>query len=189
MEPVKRVPMTEEQIRTVRVGDSKPLSTRLRLVEYDTSWPSLYEREATRIRAALGERALRIEHTGSTSVPGLAAKPIIDMLLVVSDSADESSYVPDLEKAGYVLRIREAHWYEHRMFKRTDPDVHLHVFSAGCPEIGRVLAFRDRLRSHPEDRDLYERTKKTLAQQDWKYGQNYADAKTPVIEEILNRAL
>jgi GrpB-like predicted nucleotidyltransferase (UPF0157 family) len=131
---------------------------------------------------------LQIEHIGSTSVPGLVAKPIIDMLLVVTDSADEATYVPTLEAAGYVLRIRETNWYEHRMFKGPDTEINLHVFSSGCPEIDRVLMFRDWLRRHAADRDLYARTKQTLAQKEWKYVQNYADAKTAVIEEILARA-
>jgi GrpB-like predicted nucleotidyltransferase (UPF0157 family) len=131
---------------------------------------------------------LRIEHTGSTSVPGLAAKPIIDVLLVVTDSSDDDAYVPPLESAGYVLRIREPSWFEHRMFKGPDTDINLHVLSSGCPEIDRMLIFRDWLRSNSADRDLYARTKLALARKDWKYSQNYADAKTAIIEEILARA-
>jgi GrpB-like predicted nucleotidyltransferase (UPF0157 family) len=180
--------MTDDEIRALTIGELKPLSSGILLVDYDPQWPDLYRREAERVHAALGSRALRIEHTGSTSVPGLAAKPIIDMLLVVADSADEASYVPPLERAGYVLRIREPGWYEHRMFRGTDTGVHLHVFSAGCPEIDRVLLFRDTLRNHPAERDLYARTKRELSRRQWKYAQNYADAKTAVIEEILERA-
>jgi GrpB-like predicted nucleotidyltransferase (UPF0157 family) len=122
-------------------------------------------------------------------VPGLAAKPIIDMTLVVPESSDESSYVPLLEAAGYVLRIREPDWYEHRVLKGPDTNVNLHVFSAGSPEIDRMVGFRDWLRTHDDDRDLYERTKRELAAQEWKYVQNYADAKTAVVEEIIARAL
>lgn len=181
-------PLTEEQIRNHTIGELRPLSGKIVIVDYDPRWPELFQQEAARIRGALGGRALQIEHTGSTSVPELAAKPIIDMVLVVADSADESSYVPDLEKAGYILRIRDADWHEHRMFKGSDREVHLHVFTAGCPEIERVVMFRDWLRTHPDDRDLYAGTKRALAQQEWKYGQNYADAKTPVIQEILRRA-
>jgi GrpB-like predicted nucleotidyltransferase (UPF0157 family) len=107
---------------------------------------------------------------------------------VVADSADESAYVPALEAAGYVLRIREPHWYEHRVFKGPDMDINLHVFSLDCPEIDRMLLFRDWLRSNASDRRLYERTKRELARRDWKYTQNYADAKTTVITEILTRA-
>ena len=120
---------------------------------------------------------MQIEHGGSTSVPGLAAKPIIDLLLVVADSAEEDAYAPALEAAGYVLRIREPGWYEHRLFKGPDTDINLHVFSSGCPEIDRMLLFRDWLRSNAADRDLR------------KYVQNYADAKTVIIEEIIARAL
>ena len=136
----------------------------------------------------LGDRALLLEHVGSTSIPGLAAKPIIDMLLAVADSADEAAYVPALEAAGYSLRIREIDWYEHRMFKGPDTDINLHVFSRGCPEVERMLQFRDWLRGHAADRDHYARTKLALAGREWKYVQNYADAKTAVIEEIRARA-
>ncbi len=110
------------------------------------------------------------------------------MLLVVADSADEQAYVPALEAVGCVLRIREPDWYEHRVFKGPDTDINLHVFSQGCPEIDRMLLFRDWLRNNASDRQLYERTKRELARQDWKYTQNYADAKTMVVEEILARA-
>ncbi len=186
--PAQHVPMTEEQIRAVHVGELVPLAGKIQLADYDPEWPRLYEREAERVRAALGERVLLLEHVGSTSVPGLAAKPRIDMLLVVANTADEPAYVPALEAAGYVLRIREPDWYEHRMFNRPDTALNLHVFSEGCPEIARMLLFRDWLRSHPEDRQLYERTKRELAQREWKYTQNYADAKTAVVEEIMARA-
>ncbi len=121
-------------------------------------------------------------------MPGLAAKPVIDILLVVSDSASEAAYVPALESAGYVLRIREPSWYEHRMFKGPGADVNLHVFSAGCCEIDRMLLFRDWLRDNAADRDLYARTKLSLAQKEWDHVQDYADAKTVVVKEILARA-
>jgi GrpB-like predicted nucleotidyltransferase (UPF0157 family) len=158
------------------------------IVSYDPLWPKLYSDEESRISVALGRGALRVEHVGSTSVPGLAAKPVIDTLLVVRNSADEESYAPALERAGYVLRIREAHWFEHRMFNCPDTQTNLHVFSLGCPEIDRMLLFRDHLRSHATDRDLYQRTKQTLAQREWGSTQDYADAKTAVVEEILGRA-
>ncbi len=186
--PKQTQPLTEEQIRAHTIGELKPWSGRIPMVDYDPQWPELFLREADRIRARLGRRALRIEHTGSTSVPGLAAKPVIDVLLVVPDSADENAYAPALEAAGYVLRIREADWYEHRMFKGPDTEMNLHVFSFDCPEIDRMLMFRDWLRGNPADRDLYARTKLALAAKEWKYVQNYADAKTVVIEEILARA-
>jgi GrpB-like predicted nucleotidyltransferase (UPF0157 family) len=161
---------------------------RVVIAEYDPSWPLTYLQEADRLRQVLGERVLKLEHVGSTSVPGLAAKPIIDMLLVVPDSSDEPSYVPDLLAAGYVLRIREPEWYQHRMFKGPEVDINLHVFSDGCQEIQRMLLFRDWLRQHAEDRDLYVNTKRKLAQQEWDVRQQYADAKTDVVREILARA-
>jgi len=181
-------PLTEEQLRAATIGELVPLVGPIQIVDYDPEWPRLFEREAERIQTALGDRVLLIEHVGSTSVPGLAAKPRIDILLVVADSADESTYVPALEAAGYVLRIREPDWYEHRVFKGPDMDVNLHVFSRDCPEIERMLLFRDWLRSNASDRQLYERTKRELARKDWKYTQNYADAKTSVVEEIIARA-
>jgi GrpB-like predicted nucleotidyltransferase (UPF0157 family) len=182
-------PLTEEDIRAFTIGDLKPMSGRILIADYDLKWPELFRRESGRISNSLGSRALRIEHAGSTSVPGLAAKPIIDILLVVADSAGEDAYVPTLESAGYVLRIRETNWHEHRMFNGPDTEINLHVFSHGCPEIDRMLVFRDRLRSHAADRDLYARAKVALAQKEWKYVQNYADAKTAVIEEIIARAV
>jgi GrpB-like predicted nucleotidyltransferase (UPF0157 family) len=178
----------EEEIRAATIGEPTVLAKPIELVEYDEAWPELFRREADRIRSALGGRALLIEHTGSTSVPGLAAKPIIDIVLVVADSADENSYVPALEATGYVLRIREPEWYEHRVLKATDPSINMHVFSKDCPEIDRMLLLRDWLRGNAADRELYERTKRELAQKDWKYVQNYADAKTAVVEEIIGRA-
>ncbi len=180
--------MSEEQLLAVTVGKLEPLSKPVLIVDCDPRWPELFEVEANRIRGALGDRALRIEHAGSTSVPGLPAKPIIDIVLVVVNSAEEDSYVPSLEAAGYSLRIREAEWHQHRMFKGPDADTNLHVFSLGCEEVERLIMFRDWLRSNDVDRDLYARTKGALAREDWKYMQNYADAKTSVIEQILARA-
>jgi GrpB-like predicted nucleotidyltransferase (UPF0157 family) len=184
-----RPPLTETEIRNVTIGEPVVLSAKINLVDYDPRWPELFEHEAGRIKSTLGSKALRIEHTGSTSVPGLVAKPIIDMLLVVADSARQDEYAPELQAGGYVLRIVEPDWHEHRMFKGPDTDVNLHVFSSGCSEIDRVLKFRDWLRGNESDRDLYARTKKLLAEKDWKYVQNYADAKSAVIEEIIERAL
>jgi GrpB-like predicted nucleotidyltransferase (UPF0157 family) len=181
-------PTTDEELRAVTVGEPEVLAGPVELVEYDPAWPRLFEREAARIGTALGDRVVLLEHVGSTSVPGLVAKPRLDIVLAVEDSADEPVYRPPLEAVGYVLRIREPDWFEHRLLKGRAPDVNLHVLSAGCPEIDRMLAFRDRLRANPADRDLYARTKRELAQRDWKYVQNYADAKTAVVEEILARA-
>ena len=189
MKSERRGPSSEEYLRLHTVGELKPLSGAILIVDYDPGWPRQFEKQATRILSALGDRALRIEHAGSTSVPGLPAKPIIDVVLAVGDSACESEYAPALESAGYQLRIREPEWHEHRLFNDLDVDVNLHVFSTGSPEIDRMLIFRDWLRTNPADRELYARSKRALAQQVWKYTQNYADAKTAVIEEIISRAL
>ena len=181
---------TEEELRAAHVsGEPARLDGQIELVEYDPAWPRLFAREAERIWAALGERALLVEHVGSTSIPGLAAKPRIDIVLAVADSADEAAYVPDLEAAGYVLHIREPDWHEHRLFKGPDTEINLHVFSTGSEEIERMLRFRDHLRSHDAERELYLRTKRDLASREWQYTQHYADAKSQVVEAILKRAV
>jgi GrpB-like predicted nucleotidyltransferase (UPF0157 family) len=176
----------EERLREVIIGEIEPQS--IVVVDYDPAWPERFRREEARIRSSLGEAALSVEHIGSTSVPGLAAKPIVDVLLVVEDSGDELSYLPALEAAGYVLRVREPDFDEHRMFRTPEKDVHLHVFSAGSPEIERYLLLRDHLRENEEDRELYARTKRELASRDWPSMQHYAEAKTGVIEGIIARA-
>jgi GrpB-like predicted nucleotidyltransferase (UPF0157 family) len=178
----------EEHLSEVTVGGAQPLSSPIELHEYDPAWPLVYADEERQIRAALGEDALRVEHAGSTSVPGLTAKPILDIVLEVADSADEAAYVPPLEAAGYAVRIREPEWLEHRMLKRLVPEVNLHVFSAECDEVERMLAFRDHLRGNAADRELYARVKRELAGREWRYTQQYADAKSAVVREILSRA-
>lgn len=182
-------PVSEDYLRQHTVGELRPLVGPIRLVEYDPEWPRKYEQEAKRIRAALGQHALRMEHVGSTSVPGLSAKPIIDIVLVVAESGNEHQYAPALESAGYHLHLREPGWCQHRLFKGAEDGVNLHVFSQGCSEIERMLRFRDWLRASQDDRELYAQTKRALAGQEWKYTQNYADAKTRVVEEIMSRAL
>lgn len=179
----------ERELNRVMVGGAQPLSKPLEIRDYDRVWPMLYTREEARIRAILGERVLRIEHAGSTSVPGLPAKPIIDIVLEVANSADEAAYAADLESKGYPLTIREPDWFEHRQFKGPDTNINLHVFSQGCEEFETMLRFRDHLRSHAEDRELYAKVKRELASRDWVYVQQYADAKTAVVREILARAV
>jgi GrpB-like predicted nucleotidyltransferase (UPF0157 family) len=180
---------SEERLAAVTIGERIPLNGTIRIVPYDPEWPAKYAQLELRIRRALGAKVLMIEHVGSTSVPNLAAKPIIDIVLAVADSADETTYVPPLEQAGYVLRIREPHWFEHRMLKSPVIDGNIHVFSQGCAEIARMLAFRDWLRMSDADRKLYENTKRELAGHIWRYTQDYADAKTEMVREILGRAL
>lgn len=178
----------DRELAEVTIGGPRPLVGPVEIHDYDPDWPRLYEREEARIRASLGDRVIRIEHVGSTSVPGLPAKPLIDVALEVPDSADEAAYVPALEATGYSLRIREPDWFEHRLLKGPDTDVNVHVFGAGCEEVDRMLLFRDRLRGNAADRELYAEKKRELADRAWKYMQQYADAKTAVVQEIMARA-
>jgi GrpB-like predicted nucleotidyltransferase (UPF0157 family) len=182
-EPVVR---TDEEIARFTVGEVRVHDAPVVLADSDPSWPALFSHEAQRLRGALGDAATAIEHVGSTSVPGLPAKPIIDIVLGVADSTDEPGYKPALERAGYSLRVREPDWHQHRMFEGSDPATHVHVFTAGDPEIGRMVAFRDRLRSDEGDRERYAAAKRRLAARRWRHVQHYADAKTGVIEQILS---
>lgn len=159
------------------------------LADPDPAWPGTATQMVTGIRAALESHALLLEHVGSTSVPGLPAKPVIDIVLGVADPAEEQSYVPALESIGYQLHIREPEWHEHRLLKQTAPDVNLHVFAAGSEEVDRMLAFRDHLRADARDRDRYAATKNELAARTWAYVQDYADAKSDVVADIMTRAL
>ena len=178
----------DKQLAEIVIGGAQPLTKPIEIHDYDPDWPRLYQREEARLREVLGDRIVRVEHAGSTSVPGLPAKPIIDLVLEVADTTDEAAYVPDLAAAGYLLTIREPDWFEHRLFKGPDTNINLHVFSAGCTEVDRMLLFRDWLRTHPADRDRYAAAKRELAARDWKYVQQYADAKTAVVTEIMERA-
>ena len=178
----------DRELAEVTIGGPRPLAGPVEIHDYDPDWPRLYEREEDRIRSVLGDRVIRIEHVGSTSVPGLPAKPLIDVVLEVHDSADEAAYVPSLESAGYVLRIREPDWFEHRLLKGADTEVNVHVFTVGCEEVDRMLLLRDWLRENAADRELYAERKRELAGREWKYMQQYADAKTAVVQEIMARA-
>jgi GrpB-like predicted nucleotidyltransferase (UPF0157 family) len=173
---------TDEQMAQIWIQGQELLNSTIELADYDPVWPRQYEKHRRTIVEQLGDTIVLLEHVGSTSVPGLAAKPRIDILLVVEDSSDEAAYVPALEAAGFELHIREVDWHEHRCLKAVDPDANLHVFSPGCVEIERMIGFRDWLRTHDDDRLL------RLAAQQWEFVQDYADAKSEVIEEIRIRA-
>jgi GrpB-like predicted nucleotidyltransferase (UPF0157 family) len=181
-------PSIEERLRAVHVGPLAPLNGKINLAPYAEEWPRQYAAEAAKIQAALGDKALQIEHAGSTSVPRLDAKPIIDIILVVARPEDEADYVPALESASYALHIREPDWYQHRVLKGASPAVNLHVFGPDCEEVQRMLLFRDWLRREPGDRARYLRAKRELAQRDWTYAQEYADAKSTVVQAIIARA-
>ncbi|WP_253354829.1 GrpB family protein [Terracoccus luteus] len=154
------------------------------VVDADPSWGEQYADHERRICSALGTVAVQVEHIGSTSVPGLAAKPIIDVLVVVDDLTDEQAYLPPLLAAGYALRVREP---GHRLVRTPQRDVHVHVLEVGDPAIEDYLVLRDRLRRDDDDRELYARTKRALASRDWPSMDAYSDAKTGVIRAILHR--
>ena len=155
------------------------------VVDYDPLWPQRFQDTAVRVREALGGEALSVEHIGSTSVPGLAAKPILDVLLTVTDVTAEAIYVPALESAGFLLRVREP---AHRMLRTPERDVHLHVYEPDRPEVRDYLDLRAWLRVDATDRELYAATKRRLAEQQWQDMNDYADAKTIIIRAILARA-
>jgi GrpB-like predicted nucleotidyltransferase (UPF0157 family) len=177
----------ETYLKQVTIGKVQEVNGSITLCPYSKKWPLLYEQERLKILHALKGQKIAVEHVGSTSVPGLSAKPIIDLILFVEDPGNEKVYVGPLEKAGYTLRIREVDWYEHRMFKGSDPDVNLHVFRFGCSEALAMIHFRDLLRANPDEALYYEQCKQALATKTWHYVQDYADAKTAVIHEIMAR--
>lgn len=181
--------LTPEQMAQRVVGARPAEVTSPIVIEpYDPAWPSRYADHERRIRAALGPLALAVEHVGSTAVPGLAAKDRVDIDLIVADPADEDSYVPALSSAGYTLRTREPHWYEHRCLWTDSHDVSVHVFGPDCDEHLRHLVFRDWLRTHPEDRDAYAAGKLKSAAENPMSMSKYVGGKGPVIVEILIRA-
>ena len=174
-----------EQIVGLIAGREKRV---IEIVPYRSDWPLQFKRHAERIKTALGEKALRIEHIGSTSVNGLAAKPIVDILLTIADPSAEDRYFPDMLTLGCELRVREPHFDEHRMFRTPTRDVHIHIFAPASGEVQRYLVFRDFLRSNPEVRDAYAALKRELSTRDWEDMDEYADAKSPFFEGVIKLA-
>ena len=178
--------VSDEEIVAARVpGPRTP--TVIEVVPPDPAWPDAYAALAGRVRSALGEGVLVLEHVGSTAVPGLSAKAMIDVDLVVADPTDEAAYVPALEGIGFVLRLREPDFDEHRLLRHTDPGCNLHVFRPGSREVARHLAFRDWLRTHPEDRAAYEAAKHAAAAQGFTEGMHYNNHKGGVVYDIHER--
>ncbi|OYO15460.1 hypothetical protein CGZ98_03375 [Enemella evansiae] len=155
------------------------------LVDHDPAWATGYAEHAARISKAIEKVAVDIQHIGSTAVPGLAAKPIIDILVTVPDITAEEDYLEPLIAAGYVLRVREP---GHRLVRTVEQDVHIHIFETDDLAAPEYLLLRDHLRADESDRQLYESTKRELLTRDWPDMNAYADAKTDVIEEIKARA-
>jgi GrpB-like predicted nucleotidyltransferase (UPF0157 family) len=133
----------------------KPRTEEIKIEAYSPEWPKLFETRKCQIAEALLGTALNIEHVGSTAVPGLSAKPVIDIDLIVGNPDREEDYVPALSALGYVLTIRELTWYRHRMLRHDAPRVNLHVWGPNCPGQIRQVLFRDWLCGHPEDRERY----------------------------------
>lgn len=180
-------PFAPNADRSVPVNTPTPVDGQVVLLEYDPAWEQMYEAEAAIVKHALEEKALMVEHIGSTAVPGLIAKPCIDILLAVADSADEDAYLPQLDTAGFVLRMRHPDWNEHRVFKSERINVNLHVWSIGSSEIDRHLAFRDWLRAHPDDRDAYADAKRRIAAGHVATMSDYAAMKDEIVAEITRR--
>jgi GrpB-like predicted nucleotidyltransferase (UPF0157 family) len=178
-------PPTDEEIAQARVAPVLPAP--VEVVPPDPGWPDEFERVRAQVLEALGERVLSIEHVGSTSVPGLWAKPVIDVDVTVADSGDEASYLPDLEAAGFELRVREPEWEEHRCLRGDDPPANVHVWSTGCIEAQRHRAFRDWLRENEADRRAYAALKRDLAGRGFTDVMDYNTAKGGLIYDIYER--
>ncbi|MBP2471523.1 GrpB-like predicted nucleotidyltransferase (UPF0157 family) [Crossiella equi] len=178
-------PLDDAALAAVLVRPLQP--TRVTLAEYDPAWPQRYQRRAAQLREVLGDRLLSVDHIGSTSVPGLAAKPIVDIMISVADPEDEAAYLDALTAMGYDPRVREP---GHRCLRGFEPEepVNLHVYARGHVELARCRAFRDRLRASDADRERYEAVKRQLAQREWRDINYYAEAKRPVIFEVLAAA-
>lgn len=174
--------LDDAYLDTVLVGGRE--SRHVEIVDYDLSWPRAFAEHRRRILDAIGETARTVEHIGSSAVPGLAAKPVVDIMVTVDDPDDEAAHVGPLERAGYVLRVREA---DHRMLRTPERDVHVHIWRAGSDDEERHLVFRDHLRSDPADRDAYEALKRSLAGQ-WRDVNYYSEAKGPFIRRTVESA-
>lgn len=178
---------TAEEIHAARVQLGAWAPAPVEVVAPDPAWPQWYAAVHNQVCAALGERVLAIEHVGSTSVPGLWAKPMIDVDLTVPDSADESAWLPDLEAAGFVLRVREPDWEEHRCLRGSQPATNLHVFSPGAREPRRHRMFRDWLRAHPEDRDRYAEVKREVAARGFTDAMLYNNEKAGFVYDLYEK--
>ncbi|MEV6965552.1 GrpB family protein [Hamadaea sp. NPDC051192] len=181
--------VTEEWLRQRNAGGVLPRPAGvIEIRDYDLAWPEMFAEHEKRLRTALGPAALLVEHVGSTSVPGLAAKPRIDVDVIVADPADEPAYLPALEAAGYVLRVREPDWYEHRCLHGFEPTANVHVFGPDCDEFRRHVIFRDWLRDHPADRERYAAEKRRIAAAGVTFMAEYAAQKSGVVIDILRKA-
>lgn len=179
----------EERLQEVTVGELKPHNAPITLVDYDPKWPKLFDREAKRIYSILGKKVLQLEHVGSTSVPGLCALSQLLIFYWLSRILlTKGLTFLTWRRQATLYAFREPGWFQHRLFKGPDADIHLHVFSKGSSENDRMLRFRNWLRINRSDREKYARVKRKLADRKWKHVQDYADAKSSIVQEIMERA-
>ncbi|MFG1870582.1 GrpB family protein [Micromonospora arborensis] len=184
---VQRFHGNPEQVDAGLVGEPPRTWESVVIEDHDPTWARRFTAARSSLTEALGGLIIGVEHVGSTAVPGLAAKPVIDIDLIIEDTAEESTYLPALERLGYRLVLREPWWHGHRMFLSPAEDVNLHVWPRAAPEPVRHRLFRDWLRSHPQDRELYAATKRRLARDTAHRPSDYSLAKNDVIDEIYAR--
>jgi len=175
-----------DEVAKVRIGNHP--QREIVVVPYDEEWPDEFARLDSMVRGALGDLVVSLEHVGSTSVPGLAAKSVIDADLTVADSGDEAAYVPALEAVGFVLRVREPDWEEHRVLTIEAPQTNLHVFSPGAIEPQRHALFRDWLRSSADDRAAYAALKAELGSRGFADSMEYNNHKAALVYDLYERA-
>ncbi|MEU8330087.1 GrpB family protein [Micromonospora sp. NPDC048839] len=184
---VQRFHGTPEQVDAGLVGEPPRTWESVVIEEYDPAWAQRFRAVRSSLTEALGGLVISLEHVGSTAVPQLAAKPVIDVDLVIEDTAEESGYLPALAQLGYRLVLREPWWHGHRMLLSSAEDVNLHVWPQGAPEPVRHRLFRDWLRAHPHDRERYAVAKRRLARDTAHRPRDYSLAKNEVIDEIYAR--
>lgn len=187
---VRHSDVDEDDIEFVTESLVERVPRTIEVVDYDPAWPEQYDVLAARLREALGPAGLDIDHVGSTSVPGLAAKPIIDIDVTVADPSDEDAYRPAMEAAGFALTLREPGWHQHRLFKPHDQSANIHVFGPDCPEAIRHRMLRDWLRDHDEDRARYAAAKRAASSEinasGGGTGMEYNQIKQPFLRALLD---
>jgi GrpB-like predicted nucleotidyltransferase (UPF0157 family) len=158
----------------------------LYLLDYQPAWPRLFEEEAERIRAACGDRLVGIEHIGSTSIPGLAAKPILDIMPLLVSFEEGFDIVPNMEGLGYEYKGEYGIPRRHYFVKGTPRTHHVHMYEADDDEVVRHLLFRDYLREYADTAAEYESLKRRLAAEVPR--EDYPEAKTGFVAQVLARA-
>ena len=162
------------------------IRTTVIVVPPDPTWPARFEAEALRLRALFGDEMLTVHHVGSTSVPGLWAKPIVDLMPLVRSIDRLAALRPAVEAAGFLWRGE--YGIPGRCYVRND-DLNVHMYEPGHHEVARHLAFRDHLRAHPEARDAYAALKRDLAARFTHQREAYQDGKSALIEALLRDAM